>query len=86
MKQLVKARANCKITITKLRMWIEKNGNIVTEINQLESRRDQLSSAFDKFTTLQDSIDELDNTQSQHDVKEELEGEFHEIMSIFKTI
>lgn len=65
--------------MTSIKNWLDENVNVSFDYDQYLSGMKVLENAFEKFSSVQFNMEELDN--SQFDVKEEVDDEFYEIIS-----
>ena len=84
MEALIKQRASAKAAITRIETFINKNENNTTiNLHEYSTRESALVKAFEKYTSIQDQIEEIDDSQEQDRV--ETENKFFSIHAALKT-
>lgn len=65
MDKLIKKRASIKSTITRIETFLAKQKDVETSVHEYSTREISLIKIFEKYSEIQDDIEQLDQTQEK---------------------
>ncbi|KAJ8976397.1 hypothetical protein NQ317_003947 [Molorchus minor] len=83
MEALIKQRARVKSSITRIETFLNKNIDKQIDINEYVTRETGLVKAFEKYTLIQDEIEELEDDQEQDRI--DTENKFYSLHAALKS-
>lgn len=83
-EKLKSQRASTKASMTRIFNWLNKNKDTELNILQFKNREETLKSSFDRYTSLQDEIEDslMGNTDNENRI--EVEDKYYDTLSILQ--